>query len=41
MTNAHLLNCIRMSQRLEEREQEEQDRRLNEVLNEDKMWGSS
>ena len=41
MTNAHLLNIVRMTIRMMAKEEELAEARLNEVLAEDKIWGSS
>lgn len=41
LTNAYLLNIVKVTQRVEAREAELQDKFLNEVLEEDRKWGSS
>ena len=41
LTNAHLLNIVRMAIRTEERQQMALDEMLNEVLSDDAKWGSS
>lgn len=41
LTNAHLLNIVRMAQRCEGRSAEQLEVSLNEMMAEDKKWGSS
>ena len=40
LTNAHLLNIIRMAQRVENAHQERVEKMLSDVLEADKQWGS-
>ena len=40
LTNAHLLNIVRMAQRAKDGHQVAIDKMLSEVLDEDKKWGS-
>ena len=40
LTNAHLLNLIRMAQRVENAHQERVEKVLSDVLAADKQWGS-
>ena len=40
LTNAHLLNIVRMAQRAEAAYQSRVDASLNEVLSDDAKWGS-
>lgn len=41
LTNAHLLNIVKMTMGMQEKREALIEERLNEVLAEDKMWGSS
>lgn len=41
LTNAHLLNIVKMTMRMQEKRESLIEERLNEVLSEDKIWGSS
>lgn len=41
LTNAYLLNIVKMTQRVEAREAELLEAALNEVLEDDRKWGSS
>lgn len=41
LTNAHLLNIVKMTMRMQEKREALIEDRLNEVLAEDKIWGSS
>lgn len=41
LTNAHLLNIVKMTMRMQEKREALIEERLNEVLAEDKIWGSS
>ena len=40
LTNTHLLNLIRMAQRVENAHQERVEKMLSDVLEADKQWGS-
>ena len=40
LTNSHLLNILKMSQRWEDKRRAQIDMELNEILAEDKKWGS-
>ena len=40
LTNAHLLNIIRMAQRVENAHQERVEKMLSDVLEADRQWGS-
>ena len=41
LTNAYLLNIIRMAQRVENAHQERVEKMLSDVLEADKQWGSN
>lgn len=41
LTNAYLLNIIRMTQRVENAHQERVEKMLSDVLEADKQWGSN
>ena len=41
LTNAHLLNIVKMTIRMQSKREELIEEHLNEVLAEDKIWGSS
>ena len=41
LTNAHLLNIVKMTNRMQSKREELIEEHLNEVLAEDKIWGSS
>lgn len=40
LTNTHLLNLIRMAQRVENAHQERVEKMLSDVLEADRQWGS-
>ena len=41
LTNAHLLNIVKMTIRMQSKREELIEEHLNEVLAEDKKWGST
>lgn len=41
LTNAYLLNIVKMVQRVQARRQESIDHMLDEAMGDDKKWGSS
>ena len=40
LTNAHLLNCLKMAARLKDRREEALENSLNEMMAEERKWGS-
>jgi hypothetical protein len=40
LTNAHLLNCIKLAKRIESKHEQRTEAMLNEVLAEDRKWGA-
>lgn len=41
LTNAHLLNILKMAQRWEEQREAKAEEMMNEMMAEEKKWGSS